>query len=156
MNAQNVDVNVVWTWCWDYPWDLKLFILFVLYDGLFYLKDAVVEVCRRTHGKTHDLLQHSTALISSLFRTNIATPFNSYDGHSLYQPNHLYPSVLIYLIPTASISAVGPSCLLHPVLTDCNSLFPTYLHHSVTSDWYSPDNPTNCISNLIPSIPNSL
>ena len=25
-----------------------------------------------------------------------------------------------------SISAVGPSCLLQPVLTDCNSLFPTY------------------------------
>ena len=44
-------------------------------------------------------------------------------------PYHLYSSVLIYLIPTASISAVGPSCLLQPVLTDCNSLFPTYLYN---------------------------
>ena len=55
-------------------------------------------------------------------------------------------SVLVYLIPTASISAVGPSCLLQPVLTECNSLFPTYLYHSVTSDWYNPDNPTDCSS----------
>ena len=31
-------------------------------------------------------------------------------------PYHLYSSVLIYLIPIASISAVGPSCLLQPVL----------------------------------------
>ena len=36
-----------------------------------------------------------------------------------------------------------------PVLTDCNSLFPTYLYHSVTSDWYNPNNPTDC-SSLIP------
>ena len=36
-------------------------------------------------------------------------------------PYHLYSSVLIYLTPTASISAVGPSYLLQPVLTDCNS-----------------------------------
>ena len=56
-------------------------------------------------------------------------------------PYHLYSPVLIYLIPTASISAVGSSCLLQPVLTDCNSLFPTYLYHSVTSFWYSPDKP---------------
>ena len=70
-------------------------------------------------------------------------------------PYHLYWSVLIYLVTTASISAVGPSCLLQLVLTDCNSLFPTYLHHSVTSDWYSPDNPTDC-SSLIPSVLNSL
>ena len=39
--------------------------------------------------------------------------------------------------------------------TDCNSLFPTYLYHSVTSDWYSPDNPTDC-SSLIPPVLNSL
>ena len=39
--------------------------------------------------------------------------------------------------------------------TDCNSLFPTYLYHSVTSDWYSPDNPTDC-SSLMPSVLNSL
>ena len=32
-------------------------------------------------------------------------------------------------------------CLLQSVLTDCNSLFPTYLYHSVTSDWYSPWQP---------------
>ena len=38
----------------------------------------------------------------------------------------VYSSVMIYLIPTASISAVGPSYLLQPVLTDCNSLFLTY------------------------------
>ena len=30
--------------------------------------------------------------------------------------------------------------------TDGNSLFPTYLYHSVTSDCYSPDNPTDCSS----------
>ena len=39
-------------------------------------------------------------------------------------------------------------------------LFPTYLYHSVTSDWYSPDKPTDCSSlipsSLIPSILNSL
>ena len=28
--------------CWGYPWDCKLSILFVLYDELFCLKDAVV------------------------------------------------------------------------------------------------------------------
>ena len=67
----------------------------------------------------------------------------------------LISSVLIYLTPTASISAVGPSCLLQPVPTDCNSLFPTYLYHSVTSDWYSTDKPTDC-SSLIPSVLNSL
>ena len=50
-------------------------------------------------------------------------------------PYHLYSSVLIYLIPTASISAVDPSYrLLQPVLTDCDSLFPTYFYHSFTSD----------------------
>ena len=67
-------------------------------------------------------------------------------------PYHLYSSVLFYLIPTASMSAVGPSCLSQPVLTDRKSLFPTYLHHSVISDWYSPDNPTGC-SSLIPEQP---
>ena len=51
--------------------------------------------------------------------------------------------------------AVDPSYLLQPVLTDCNSLFPTCLYHSVTSDRYSPDNPTDC-SSLIPSVLNSL
>ena len=30
-----------------------------------------------------------------------------------------------------------------------------YLYHSVTSDWYSPDNPTDC-SSLTPSVLNSL
>ena len=45
--------------------------------------------------------------------------------------------------------------VLQPVLADCNNLFPTYLYHSVTSDWYSPDNPTDC-SSLIPSVLNSL
>ena len=44
---------------------------------------------------------------------------------------------------------------LQPVLEDGNSLFPTYLYHSVRSDWYSPDNPTDC-SSLIPSVLNSL
>ena len=39
--------------------------------------------------------------------------------------------------------------------TDCNSLFPTYLYHFVTSDWYSPDNPKDC-SSLISSVLNSL
>ena len=33
--------------CWDYLWDWKLFILFGLYEELFCLKDAIVEVCRR-------------------------------------------------------------------------------------------------------------
>ena len=68
---------------------------------------------------------------------------------ALIMPYHLYSSVLIYLIPTSSISAVGSSCLLQPVLTDCNSLFPIYLYHSVTSDWYSPDNPTDCSSLIL-------
>ena len=72
-----------------------------------------------THGKTHTLLQHSTALISGLFSIiiwhNVATPVTAMMV-SLYQhwcgmPYHLYSSVLIYLIPTASISAVGPSYL---------------------------------------------
>ena len=35
-----------------------------------------------THGKTHALLQRSTALISGLNRI-ISDPCNSYDGHSL-------------------------------------------------------------------------
>ena len=33
--------------CWDYTWDWKWSVLFVLYDDLFCVKDAVVEVCRR-------------------------------------------------------------------------------------------------------------
>ena len=70
-------------------------------------------------------------------------------------PTALISSVLIYLTPTASISTVVLPWLLQPVLTDCNSLFPTYLYHSVTSDRYSTDKPTDC-SSLIPSILNSL
>ena len=54
---------------------------------------------------------------------NVATPVTA------IMPYHLYSSVMIYLIPTASMSAVGPSCLLQPVIADCNSLFPTYLYH---------------------------
>ena len=68
---------------------------------------------------------------------DVATPVTAMMGSqsaSAPMTYDLYSSVLIYLIPTASISAVGPSCLLQPVLTDCNSLFPTYLYHSVTSD----------------------
>ena len=33
--------------CWDYPWDWKLFILFVLYEELFCLKNVLIEVCGR-------------------------------------------------------------------------------------------------------------
>ena len=33
--------------CWGYTRDWEWFVLFVLYDELFCLKDAVVEVCRR-------------------------------------------------------------------------------------------------------------
>ena len=55
----------------------------------------------------------------------------------------LKSSVLIYLTPTASISTVVLSCLLQPVLKDCNSLLLTYLYHSVTWDWYGSINKTN-------------
>ena len=80
------------------------------------------------------------------------------DGHSLYQHWCLIICIhqswlLIYLIPTASMHQCCWSIM--PVLTDCNSLFPTYLYYSVTSDWYSPDNPTDC-SSLILSVLNSL
>ena len=50
---------------------------------------------------------------------NVATPVTAMMVTvcvSALMPYHLYSSVLIYLIPTASISAVGPSCLLQPVL----------------------------------------
>ena len=68
----------------------------------------------------------------------------------------LKSSVLIYLTPTASISTVVLSCLLQPVLKDCNSLLLTYLYHSVTWDWYGSINkPTDC-SSLTPSVLNSL
>ena len=63
---------------------------------------------------------------------NVATPVTAMMVTVCISTDAL-SSVLVYLIPTASISAVGPSCLLQPVLTDCNSLFPTYLYHSVTS-----------------------
>ena len=60
------------------------------------------------------------------------TAFNSTDIRSV-QDNVATPVTAMMVtvcittdafILTASINAVGPSCLLQPVLTDCNSLFP--------------------------------
>ena len=42
------------------------------------------------------------------------------DNVSALMPYHLYSLVLIYLIPTASISAVGPSCLFLQTATVCS------------------------------------
>ena len=86
--------------------------------------------------QTHALLQHSNSTDIRSVQDNVATPVTAMMVTVCISTDvyHLYSSVLIYLIPTASISAVGPSYLLQPVLTDCNSLFPTYLYDSVTSD----------------------
>ena len=61
---------------------------------------------------------------------------------------HLYSPVLIYLIPTASISAVGPSCLLQPRLQQSVPNIPVSFCYIRL---IQPDNPTDC-SSLIPSV----
>ena len=49
-------------------------------------------------------------------------------------PYHLYSSVLIYLIPTASIIAVGPSCLFLQTATVCSQhTCIILLHHTDTA-----------------------
>ena len=98
-----------------------------------------------THGKTHTLLQHSTALISGLFtQDNVATPVTA--------------MMVTVCISTDALSSV----FISPDLSDTNSfhqccwsIIPVTvrsqhtctgysLYHSVISDWYSPDNPTDC------------
>ena len=71
---------------------------------------------------------------------NVATPVTAMMV-SLYQHwcliTDLYSSVLVYPIPTASISAVDPSCLSQPVLTQHTC----WLYHSVVSDYIQPWQP---------------
>ena len=96
-------------------------------------------------------VQSCTIVCLDLFRKNTCsvTAFNSTDIRSV-QDNVATPVTAmmvtvcistdalssVFISPDLSdtISVVGPSCLLQPVLTDCNSLFPTYLYYSVTSD----------------------
>ena len=65
---------------------------------------------------------NSTDLIRSV-QNNVATPVTAMMVTVCISTDALlciHQSWFIWYVPTASITAVGPSCLLQPVLTDCN------------------------------------
>ena len=79
------------------------------------------------------------------------TAFNSTDIRSV-QDNVATPVTAMMVTVCISTDALS-SVFISPDLSDTNSFHQccrTYLYHSVTSDWYSRDNPIDC-SSLIPS-----